>query len=330
MHSHLASASCPSPSWASRALPALAALPLFGAVAYAQTPSGGTGTCLYVDTSTTVTKYYTNAFKVGYTLFGLFGSTQSCYEETTKSSKYYYFGSPLIFPAENDTIELRMLQAEAPCYGVPAVPNTTSSLDEWVYVGLDGTVTRLTPTPIQGTLAYFLGSSLDRSFFDQSYLQSSGWTGYKAFINSSTLVQPTLTYGQGGHTVVETSGVMDVGAPDTKVFNVDLGRAAAGTALFVVTSTTSPAQGDLLVVDGVTIPIVHDWFTDAFMTAFSPYVGIASDAGTASFSFPQLSGHAFEGLDLNVAVAAMDLSTGQFVAATTFATLELRDEGWCP
>lgn len=330
MLSHPASASRSSSIWASRGLPALAALPLFAAVAQAQTPSGGTGTCLYVSTESTVTKYYTNAFKVGYTLFGLFGSTQSCYEETTKSTKYYYLGPPLIFPGEDDTIELRLLNAEALCYDSLAVPNTTSSLDEWIYVGLDGTVARLVPTPVQGTLSYFLGSSLDRSRFDPAYLQSSGWTGYKAFLSSSALVQPTLTYAQGGDEAVETRAEMDVGAPDTKVFNVNLGREAAETALFVVTSLTSPAQGQLLAVDGVTIPIVHDWFTDAFMQAFSPYVGLASDAGTASFSFPQLSGHAFEGLDLHVAVAAMDLSTGKFVAATTFATLELRDEGWCP
>jgi hypothetical protein len=329
MFSHLTSKSRALSKWATGAL---AAIPLLASAAHAQNPSGGTGTCEYEKYESTTTKYYTNIIKVGYTLFGLFGSTQSCYQEVTKGTKYVYSGPPLLFssPGDSDLIELRLLNAESKCYGSPVQPNTTSTLGALCYIGLDGAVMHLVPTPVQGTLAYFLGSSFDASQFDPAYLQSSSWTGHRAFISSSALVQPTLTYAQGGHPVVETSALMDVGAPDTKVLNVNLGPGAAGTALFVVASATSPGQGQLLVVDGVTIPIVPDWFTSAFMQAFPPYIGTAAADGTASFSFPQLSGHAFEGFDLNIAVAAMNPSTGQIVAATTFANLELRDLGWCP
>lgn len=310
-----------------------ASLVLVAPAAHSQ--SGGTGTCYRYESETTTTKYYTNAIKVAYTVFGLFGSTESCYEETTKTTKYIYFGPPVMVPASDvptdpNSLELRMLQGEAKCYGDLVGPNRTSQLGMLNFIGLNGQVTPLSFTRAQGGLSYFLGNGFDTSPFDPAHLQSSTWTGHRAIVSQDLLVQPTLTYAQGGHPIVNVNGMMDVGAPDTKVFDVNLGAAAGGTGLFMLASATAPGHGPLLVVDGVTIPIVADWFTQAFMQAFGPFVGVAAADGTASFSFPQLAGHAFEGLDLNIAVAAMDLSTGQVVAATTFTQLQLRDLGWCP
>lgn len=329
----------------------------------------GTGHCHYKQTTTTTTTYSTSAIKVVYTVFGLFGSTQKCKTKNKTTTSYTYCGPPLkkvvvrpighgpeestagwgfhelgdplsatwngltVGPGTTTTTyttyELRLLDGEAPCYGDLVVPDLDSTTGRVRYIGLDGIVRDLAFTPATGTLAWFLGAGYDASAFDPAYLNSAGWTGHVATIQQSDLVQPTLTYLAGGNPGVPVTAMVDLDNPDLKVLHVDLGSANAGTQLYVVVSATPPGDAPLLVVDGITVPIVPDAYTNAFATVY-PNVGGTADAnGRADIAFPLLSMPSLEGVDLHVAVLALDPVTGLARDASTFVTMLLRDLDVC-
>lgn len=314
----------------------------------------GTGHCHFEQTTTTKTTYSTSAIKVVYTVFGLFGSTQKCKTTHTTSTKYTYCGPPLkkvvkpighgpeesasgptVGPgtgrptvAGNIEYELRLLDGTAPCYGDPIAPDLEAATGRVRFIGLDGQVQDLAYTPASGTLSWFLGSSFDPGAFDPAYLSSAGWSGHVATVKQSMLVEPTLTWLAGGDPDVPVTALMDLDAPDMKVLHVDLGTANAGTSLVVVISATAPGDAPLLVVDGVTVPIVPDAYTTAFATTFPGFAGVADANGQADLGFPALAMPALEGVDLNVAVIAFD-ALGTAVDATTFTNLLLRDLDVC-
>lgn len=323
----------------------------------------GTGTCKYHKHEWEETVCSTNALKVVYTVFGLFGSTQSYKLVKKKKTCYVYEGPPIPMPAtrpvsgygpeESVTLpgpaagrtvgsglvgsgtvgfnnyELRILDAETPCYGGTVVPDFDSEVQSIRFIGLDGQWQNLTVTPVTGTLAWFLGPNFDSTGFDPAWVSSSAWKGSKVTIQQSMLVQPSLIFTAGGNPDVPVTSVMNLDNPDQKVLSVDLGPDAGGTELIVLVSAKAPTDGALLVVDGITVPIVPDTYTSAFLNAYPNIGGTADANGHASIDFPPLSVGALEGVDLNVAVLAVDGTTGQAQEASTFVQVQLRDFDVC-
>ena len=324
-----------------------------GLVAQPLAANEGTGHCHYCTHTTTTTEYSTNFFKAIITIGGLLGSVRTCHESTTTTTHYWYCGPPIpqavvtpsrgMGPEESTTTgpasgrpianktqyELRLLKAQTPCYGGIVVPDFEAEVGTIQFIGLDGTVQNLPFTAVTGTLEYFLGPNFDPTGFDPAWLNSSSWSGHKVVVNQSVLMQPSLVFTAGGNPDVETTSVMNLDNPDQKVLFVDLGPQAAGAELVVLVSAKSPAEGNLLVVDGITVPIVPDTYTNAFLNAYPGIGGTANSAGQASINFPPLSVGALEGVDLNVAILAVDPVTGVARDASTFVQINLRDFDVC-
>ena len=333
----------------------------------AQNENKGSGTCKYTQTTGSYTTYSTSAWKVAYTVFGLLGSTQKCKEHTYNYTTYTYTGPPLkkvvirptgmgphesvagpglgggggvgpgVGPGVGRPIvsaaiqyDLRMLDAASDCYGDPAAPDLDAVTERVRFVGLDGVVKDLPYQSVTGSLNWFLGNGgYDPADFDPNYLSSSSWTGHVATIDESMLVQPTLIWLAGGDDDVPVQAMMDLDAPDMKVLQADLGAQAAGATLVVVVSGTAPGDGSLLVVDGITVPIVPDAYTTAFAQLYPGIGGTADANGMADIGFPPVTLPSLEGLDLHVAVIAFDTQTGLAIDATTFTQLQLRDLDVC-
>lgn len=111
---------------------------------------------------------------------------------------------------------------------------------------------------------------------------------------------------------------------------MDLGPAAAHSLLSLVVSDTTPGDGPLLAMDGVTVPIVPDAYTLWFEQSFPTLVAVADAQGMAWIPFPLLDDLSLEGVDLNVAVVARDPAGLRAIASTTFVNIQLRDLDFCP
>ncbi|HVS19645.1 MAG TPA: hypothetical protein VMT18_13660, partial [Planctomycetota bacterium] len=256
-------------------------------------------------------------------------------------SKYEYQGPPIPYgpmcssptPAQQHELatgyKLRFLAGKAECYGDPVVPEA-AKMEALRYVALDGRVLELSFTPTSGQLSHFLGQNFDATPFDPAYLAYDAWTGYEAVIPTTVVIPPTLTLQVGGDPLVPVQGLMNLAEPDRKILAVDLGPAAAHSLLSLVVSDTTPGDGPLLTMDGVTVPIVPDAHTSWFEQSF-PTLGAVADAnGAAWIPFPLLVDPSLEGVDLNVAVVARDPVSYQAIASTTFVNIQLRNMDFCP
>lgn len=304
--------------------------------------TAGTATCKWVIEKKWKTKYRRTFLKVVTSGFGLFGSTRTCYQVEEGYSKYEYQGPPIAFgplcstPAPTQQHDLatgytlRFLNGEANCYGDPVAPDTSATLGALRYVALDGQVLELSFVPTAGRLSHFLGRDFDAAPFDPAFLSFDSWTGYEAVIPTSVVVPPTLTLQVGGDPLVPVQGLMNLQQPDPKVLAVDLGPAAAHSLLSLVVSDTTPGDGPLLAMDGVTVPIVPDAYTLWFEQSFPTLVAVADAQGMAWIPFPLLDDLSLEGVDLNVAVVARDPAGLRAIASTTFVNIQLRDLDFCP
>lgn len=223
----------------------------------------------------------------------------------------------------------RVLAGKADCYGDLQVPNFDTTPLGAFLVGLDGSVVPVNIQQTTGSLEFFLGPNFDPAPYDPSFLAST-WPGVELFARTSMFLQPSLTWLVGGANSDPTVvALMDLGAPDHKVLEGDLGVVAANAVVTAMVSATDAPFGNLMQIDGLTVPIVEDSTTAQFLSDFPQLTQVADSRGRVEIPFPQLTREGLDSTELYIALVARDPDTGVAVAVSTRAWVRLRDLSAC-
>ncbi len=298
-----------------------------------------------------ITTYDWNVVKFVFSGFGLFGSTRSCHKTIMKTTIYCDAAppkekpKPRPLPTEmsasgpgsvsaraaiqpiNDDLILRTVSGQAPCYSSCISQNPNTTIEQVDFIGIDGRVLNLSFTPKVQPLSYFLGDNFDPS----GYCATSGsWHGFEVEVPRSYFVQPTLEWSSGAQDPnLPIAALMDISAPDQKGLRATLGDCAANALVTVLVSATPPTDGPLLQLGSVTVPIVYDSWTTLFLNNYPQLTQPADASGTAQIPFPLLSHPALEGEDFYMAAVAHDPGTGNYLCASTWSLLRLRNLTLC-
>lgn len=305
----------------------------------------------------TVTEYHRTFVRVLVSGFGLWGSTKTCSSSVHVHTHKHYSG-PGVPPALSSSTEslnlsvvlsnsgipklvattpafyvFRSMMGSEPCAGGLLQPDVAPDFGDVRYIGLDGSSFDVGVKNVTGTIKSYIGTAFDSTGFnladvDPQFVNSDTWPGIEMRIPRDALMRPTLAFTAGSVPGVPLNASMDLANPDEKVLTLSLGAAAANMRFSVLVSSTYQGDGDLGVIDGVTVPLVFDLTTQHFLEKYPELVGGTDSGGRASIAFPMLSSDPnfdYDQLYLSIAVVVHDPDSGRVTKASTYVGLSLQD-----